>query len=145
MTLSRRGSRDGTSSTTVRYFELMSLFVPCVMCSTWAVSFCCTSTRASPRIHLNSASTRLRPRAAHVRASLRADFLLNTARPPVSVSLALYRLLLNASRLPCLSYPGLHVIPARQSLHALSSQARHWLEVRTIVFWTLMSSSMNCT
>ena len=70
-TLSRRGSRDRTSSTTVRYLSLMSLFAPCVKCSTWAVSFCCTATRASKRVHLNSASTRLRLRAAPVRASLR--------------------------------------------------------------------------
>ena len=34
---------------------------------------------------------------------------------------------------------------ARLSVHALSSQARHKLEVRTIMFWTLTISSMNCT
>ena len=37
--------------------SFMSLLVPCVKCSTWAVSFCCTATQTSPRLHLNSAST----------------------------------------------------------------------------------------
>ena len=44
-TLSRRGSRDRTSSTTVRYLSFVSLFAPCVKCSTWAVSFLCTAAR----------------------------------------------------------------------------------------------------
>ena len=66
----------------------------------------------------------------------------------MSASLAVNRLLLNAARPPCLNCDastsaecsrlvcltcrGLHVLPARLSLHALSSHARHWLEVRTI-------------
>ena len=54
----------------------------------------------------------------------------------LTVSLAVYRLLLNASRLPCLTCRGLHALPARLSLHATSSQACHLLDVRTM-FWTL--------
>ena len=40
---------------------------------------------------------------------------------------------------------GLHALPARLSLHALSSQARHWLGLRTAMFWILTISSTNCT
>ena len=48
----------------------------------------------------------------------------------MSVSLAVYRLLLNASRL-------LRLTCLTRSLHPPSSQACHLLEVRTITFWTL--------
>ena len=73
-----------------------------------------------------------------------ADFLLNTVRPPVSVSLscAVFRLLLNASRplylssLREASRAGCWLPEARLSFHA-PSQARHWLKIRTIMFWTL--------
>ena len=47
----------------------------------------------------------------------------------MSVSFAVYRLLPNASRLLRLTCRGLHALPARLSLHSLSSRARHWLEV----------------
>ena len=53
-----------------------------------------------------------------------------------SASLAMH-LLLNSSRLLCLPCRGLHVLPARLGRHGLSSQTRHLLEVRTIMFWTL--------
>ena len=53
-----------------------------------------------------------------------------------SASLAMHRLLLNVARLHCLTCRGLHALPARLSLHALSSQAR--------LFWTLTISSMSC-
>ena len=47
--------------------------------------------------------------------------------------------LLNASRLRCLSCPGLHVLPARQSLHALScSEASVPLLPRSCVCWSLL-------
>ena len=88
--------------------------------------------------HLNSASTRLLLNDARPPClTCGSDFLPNSVRPPVSVSLAVYRLLQNASRLLCLTCRGLHALPARPSLRAPSSQARHLLEVRTIVFWTL--------
>ena len=57
----------------------------------------------------------------------------------------MHRLLLNVARLLCLTCRGLHALPARLSLHTLSSQARQWLEVRTIMFWTLTISFLNCT
>ena len=57
----------------------------------------------------------------------------------------MHQLLLNVARLLCLTCRGLHVLPTRLSLDALSSLTRHWLEVRTIMFWTLTISSMNCT
>ena len=62
-----------------------------------------------------------------------------------SASLAMHQLLLNVARLLCLTCRGLHALPARLSLHALPSRARHWLKVRTIMFSTLTISSMNCT
>ena len=57
----------------------------------------------------------------------------------MSVSLAVYRPLLNASRLRYLSCPGLHVLPTRQSLHALScSEASVPPLPRSCVCWSLL-------
>ena len=118
----------------------------------------CTATRATPRVHLNSASTR--PRAAPVIASLRrrlsAEYCETScvhllcsvptsaecfeAPPP---HLRCIDFLLNVARLLCLTCRGLHSLPARLSLHALSSQARRWFEVRTIMFFTIPAISGN--
>ena len=116
-----------------------------------------------PRTQLNYERSRLRPRAAPVRASLRrqlsAECCETSCERLLCVSFSIYRLLLNASRLlrltcdastfaECSEASRPHLPRssrdrccccwgARLSLHALSSQARHWLEVRTIMFWTL--------
>ena len=77
--------------------------------STWAVSFSCTAARASPRMHLNSASTRLHPRSpvstslrSPVRSLLRRRLLLNDVRPPRLTCVAVYRLVLKTARHHCL-------------------------------------------
>ena len=85
----------------MRYLTFVSLFAPCAKCFTWAVSFSCTAARW-PSTHAVEFCE-----GSHCGA----DFLLNVAR------------------LLCLTCRGLHALPARLSLHALSSQARHWLEV----------------
>ena len=88
-----------------------------VLCFTWAVSLSCTaarwpSTHAVEFCHVVFVRGTCEPHCGAV-------FLLNTVRPPVSISLAVFRLLLNDSRLPCLFCPGLPVLPVRQSLQAL--------------------------
>ena len=135
--------------------SFMSLFAPRAKCLTWAVSFSCTaarwpSTHAVEFCQIWSSSE----------GCSCESFLLKTARPPVSVSFAVYRpllnmlrgspaslamhqLLLNVARFLCLTCRGLRAPPARLSLHALSSQARHWLEFRTIMFWTLTFHQCN--
>ena len=128
---------------------------------------------ARSHLHPRVAPVRASLAAAPVRAHCGAAFLLNTVRPLVSVSLAchlryadfcrmlrgsspslaMHRLLPNAARLLPLTcdastfalphLPGSSRAPSSPSLHALSSQARHWLEVRTIVFWTLTIASIS--
>ena len=95
----------------------------------------CTAAQASPRMHLNSIC---RSSSEAPVSTLLAVYrlLLNAVRPP-SLACDDHRLLLNALRLLCSTCRGLHVLPARLSLHVLSSQACHLLEVRTIMFWTL--------
>ena len=79
----------------------------------------------------------VRPPVSHLSFSLALlrGVLLNVAR--TLCHLRCIDFLLNVARLPCLTYRGLRALPARLSLQALSSQARHWLEVRTIMFWTM--------
>ena len=119
-----------------------------------------------PRMQLNSLTSRLHPRAAPVRASLRrrlsAEHCETSCERLTCVSFAVFPTsaecfeappphlrcvdyLLKNAKLLCLTCRGLHALPARLSLHALSSQARHWLELHTIMFWTLTISSMDCT
>ena len=146
----------------MRYLSFVSLFAPCAKWFTWAVSFSCTAARCHPRMQLDCARSRLHPKAAPVRASLRRRLSAEHCETscerlicgfPTSAEcfdappphLRCIDFLLNVAKLLCLICRGLQALPARLSLHALSSQARHWLEVRTIMFWTLTISSMNCT
>ena len=118
--------------------SFLSLFAPCAGRFTWAVSFSCTAARW-PSTHATEFCQLVFIRRILRNPHCGADFLLNTVRPPVSVSIAVFRLLLNASRLPCLSCPGLHVLPARQSLHALScSEASVPALPRSCVCWSLL-------
>ena len=91
------------------------------------------------RMHLTSAS---RSSSELREPHCGADFLLNTVRPPVSVSL-LCGIPTSAEcfeasppLLPGASRAGCWLPQARLSFHA-PSQARHWLKIRTIMFWTL--------
>ena len=84
-----------------------------------SVFLSCTAAQASARMHLKSACR------------------FSSERSCERLTCDDHRLLLNASRLLRLFCRGLQVLPARRSLHALSSQACRLLEVRTIMFWTL--------
>ena len=66
-----------------------------------------------------------------LRRRLSAEYCETSCERLTCASFAVYRLLLNLARLLCLTCRGLHALPARLSLDALSSQARQWLEVRT--------------
>ena len=70
--------------------------------------FSCTAARASPRLYMNSASARLLLRAAPAKASLRRRLSAEYRETSCErLTLAMHRLLLNASRLLYLSsLPG---------------------------------------
>ena len=77
--------------------------------------------------------------ASHLRFS---DFCFEA--PPLHLRCINFCWMLRASASLAAVFTRSLLLEARLSLHALSSQARHWLEVRTIVFWTLTISSMKC-
>ena len=158
----------------MRYLSFVSLFVHVLNRFTWAVSFSCTAARW-PATHavefceISSSSegcsceslTACCSCESPLRRRLSAEYCETSCERLTCVSFAVCRLLPNASRLLPLTcdastfaecceaslphLPGSSRAPSSLSLHALSSQARHWLEVRTIVFWTLTIASMNCT